>query len=140
MNPFRHWVAGDFQQRAEEFRELARDRYDLELDYSPTTLAPLEDWLQAEFGPASADDHSMLIVGLGCYLGEVVVRNLRGAWQADEEFFHSPAVIIEGRLQTRTFPLSRVWKRFEYGRDHSLVHYYQELLTTVSRVKPLRVM
>lgn len=140
MNPFRNWGAGDFRQQAEEFRELARERYALRLDYSPHTLAHLEDWIQGEFSSGSADANSTLIVALGCYVGEVVVRNLMGAWQADEEFFHSPAVVIEGKLQTRTFPLSRVWKRFEYGREHSLAAYYQELLTTLAHLKPRRVM
>lgn len=134
MNLFRHWTPGNFREQAQNFCALARQRYQIELDFSPLSLGRLEEWLENDFAPGSADDNATLIVTLGCYLGEVVVRNLAGTWRADEEFFHSPAVIIEGKLQTRTFPLSRVWKRFEYGNEHSLVDYYESLLRTLGRL------
>lgn len=134
MNPFRNWVAGDFHHHALEFCDLVSASYGLELDYSPGSLSQLDDLIDSNFGPGSADDHSSLIVGMGCYLGEVVIRNHGGAWHADEEFFRSPAVVIEGRLQTHTFPISRVWRRFEYGPEHSLVGYYGEVRRTLARL------
>jgi hypothetical protein len=84
------------------------------------------------FTAGAADDHPALIVSMGCYVGEVIVRTFGGQWQANEEFFKSPAVVIEGKLQTRTFPLSRVWRRFEYGAEQSLVDYFGEVRRTLA--------
>jgi len=134
LNLFRNWAPSDFQREAREFCLHASEEFDLDLDYSPGTLSRLDDLIDTEFGPGSADDHSALIVQMGCYVGEVVARSFQGAWRADEELFHSPAVVIEGRLQARTFPLSRVWQRFEYGTAKSLVEYYAELTRTLARI------
>ena len=134
-NLFRNWVASDFQREAGEFCLVAQERFSLDLNYSPNTLSQLDDLIDSEFGPGSADDNSALIVQMGSYVGEVVLRAFGGAWRADEELFHSPAIIIQGRLQARTFPLSRVWQRFEFGEEKSLVAYYDELTRTVARMR-----
>ena len=135
QNLFRNWVAGDFQREAGEFCLVALERFGLELNYSPETLAELDSLIDTEFGTGSADDNAALIVQMGSYVGEVVLRAFGGSWRADEELFHSPAIIIEGRLQARTFPLSRVWQRFEYGDEKSLVAYYDELTRTVAKMR-----
>src|SRR3989304_4714248 len=136
MNPFEGWAAGDFRPHAVEFCALARDAYGLELDSSPGTLGRLDDLIDSNFGPGSADQNSNLIVGMGCYLGEVVIRAHGGAWGAGGGVLPPAAVVIEGKLQTRTFPLSRVWRRFEYGIEHSLVAYYGDVRRTPSRLSP----
>lgn len=127
MNLFQNWTTDDFEREAEEFCKLAVQQFGLELDYTPDTFRLLEELMVENFHPGSADDNPALIVSMGCYVGEVIIRSCGGVWRANEEFFHSPAVIIEGKLQTRTFPLSRVWRRFEYGSDQSLVDYYGEV-------------
>ena len=134
MNLFSHWTPGDFSREAAEFCALALHSYGLDLDYSPDTLRQLEVLLCERFNPGSADDNAALIVSMGCYVGEVILRSHGGRWQADEELFHSPAVVIEGKLQTRTFPLSRVWRRFEYGEGESLVNYYGDVRRTLSQL------
>ena len=134
MNLFSRWTPGDFTREAAEFCSLAQESYGLELDYSPATLKQLEEVLREKFNPGSADDNAALIVSMGCYVGEVIIRSHGGCWRADEELFHSPAVVIEGKLQTRTFPLSRVWRRFEYGEDQSLVNYYGEVRRTLAQL------
>ncbi len=137
MNLFRGWTRSDFAREADSFCVEARASYGLDLDYTPATITALEDMMQSNFEPGSADDNPALIVSMGCYVGEVLIRALGGRWAADDEFFHSPAVIIEGRLQTRTFPLSRVWRRFEYGSEQSLVDYYGEVRRALARVSGL---
>lgn len=132
MNLFGHWKPADFEREAAEFLLLAQSDYGLDLDYTPDTLRQLEEVLEERFAQGSADENAALIVSMGCYVGEVLVRTFGGRWSADEEFFHSPAVVIEGRLQTHTFPLSRVWRRFEYGSQHSLVDYYGEVRNTLA--------
>lgn len=134
MNLFSHWTPNDFTREAAEFCALALESYGLELDYSPDTIKKLEQFMNDNFDPGAADDNAALIVSMGCYVGEVIIRSHGGRWQADEEFFHSPAVIIEGKLQTHTFPLSRVWRRFEYGAGESLVAYYGDVCRTLARL------
>lgn len=134
MNLFRNWATSDFQQQAAEFCLLARESYGLELDYTPATLTELDDLIEGQFGPRSADDNATLIVAMGCYVGEVLIHSHGGHWHAQEEFFHSPSVVMEGKLQTRTYPLSRVWKRFEYGSEHSLAVYYREVGDLLARL------
>jgi hypothetical protein len=132
MNLFRNWTTGDFEREADEFCKLAFYNYGLELDYTPNTFRELESILVENFAPGSADEHPALIVSMGCYVGEVIARTFGGQWRANEEFFQSPAVVIEGKLQTRTFPLSRVWRRFEYGSEQSLVEYLGEVRRTLA--------
>ncbi|MFQ5816329.1 MAG: hypothetical protein ACE5H2_00005 [Terriglobia bacterium] len=134
MNLFRNWAASDFQQQAAEFCALARASYGLELDYTAATLTDLDHLIETHFGPRSADDNPAVIVMMGCYVGEVLIRRHGGVWCGAEEFFRSPAVVMEGKLQTRTFPLSRVWKRFEYGPEHSLEAYYREVGGLLARL------
>jgi len=134
MNLFRNWSTSDFEREADEFCKLALYNYGLELDYTPDAVRELENILVDRIAAGSADDHPALIVSMGCYVGEVLVRTFDGRWRADEEFFQSPAVVIEGKLQTRTFPLSRVWKRFEYGAEQSLVDYLGEVRRTLAQL------
>lgn len=132
MNLFRNWTSGDFEREADEFCKLAFYNYGVELDYTPDTVRQLESIMVENFTAGAADDHPALIVSMGCYVGEVIVRTFGGQWRANEEFFKSPAVVIEGKLQTRTFPLSRVWRRFEYGAEQSLVDYFGEVRRTLA--------
>ena len=100
MNLFRNWTTADFEREADEFCKLAFYNYGVELDYTPDTVRQLENIMAENFAAGAADDHPALIVSMGCYVGEVIVRTFGGQWQANEEFFKSPAVVIEGKLQT----------------------------------------
>ena len=134
MNLFGHWSPSDFIREAGEFCTMMQESYGLDLDYSPDSLRQLEQLIGAHFGPGSADANAALIVSMGCYVGEVIIRSHGGRWAPNEEFFNQPAVVIEGKLQTHTFPIGRVWKRFEYGNDQSLVAYYGEVQRTLARL------
>lgn len=63
--------------------ELARDEYDTELDLTPGSLEPLDGIIDAlrEEGKDGEQAAEALFV-FGCYLGEVMVRHLGGAWLA----------------------------------------------------------
>jgi hypothetical protein len=62
---------------------LAREQYDAELDFSPGSLEMVDSWIDSlrEEGIDGEGAAETLFV-LGCYLGEVMVRSLRGAWVA----------------------------------------------------------
>jgi hypothetical protein len=60
---------------------LAREEYDAELDYSPESLDvadSLVDSLREEGVDGEGAAETLFV--LGCYLGEVMVRRLGGAW------------------------------------------------------------
>jgi hypothetical protein len=60
---------------------LAREQWDTDLDYSPRSLESLDaaiDTLREE-GKDGEEAAEVLFV-FGCYLGEVLVRHLGGAW------------------------------------------------------------
>ena len=63
--------------------ELAREKYDAELDFSPASLELVDSLIDSlrEEGVDGEGAAETLFV-LGCYLGEVMVRRLGGAWVA----------------------------------------------------------
>ncbi len=73
MGLFSQWAPSDFQEQAAEFCHLARETYQLDLDYSAHSLQKLDEMINVYFGPGSADDNAHLIVAMGCYVGEVVM-------------------------------------------------------------------
>jgi len=63
--------------------DLAREEYDSELDFSPDSLERVDahiDSLREEGIDAEGAAETLFV--LGCYLGEVMVRHLGGAWVA----------------------------------------------------------
>jgi hypothetical protein len=63
--------------------DLAREEFDAELDFSPPSLEVVDaqvDSLREEGLDAEAAAEVLFV--LGCYLGEVMVRHLGGAWVA----------------------------------------------------------
>jgi hypothetical protein len=61
--------------------KVAREEFDMELDFSPHSLEDLDVQIESlrEDGLSGEDAAEALFV-LGCYLGEVMVRHLRGRW------------------------------------------------------------
>jgi hypothetical protein len=60
---------------------LAREQFDASLDYSPGSLEATDDQIDAlrEEG-LDAEEAAEALFVFGCYLGEVLVRNLGGVW------------------------------------------------------------
>ncbi|MDR7555641.1 MAG: PQQ-binding-like beta-propeller repeat protein [Armatimonadota bacterium] len=91
----------------------------LALDYSADSVAALERFIGERFDPPgarSADDR--FAYGLGCYLGEVIVRTLGGTWDPAGE----PCVRNVGGIET-LFPLDRARRRLAEGPEASLVAF-----------------
>ena len=65
-------------------------------------------------------------IGVGAYLGELVVRNGRGRW-VYEANAQTPAIeIADGR---RCFPHHKVAKRLSLGPEHSIWAFYDFMMT-----------
>ena len=69
------------REQAEEFVAYYQDDTGIALDYSETGIAQMDAFLerlhQRKVDPADVAD---LVIGVSCYVGEVIRRTLGGAW------------------------------------------------------------
>ena len=105
-----------------------------ELDYSEASVAVLEELLRVSdplFALENFPDAQRNIVVFynGCYLGEVMARNLGGVWRFEENWFDSSLIFAyggEGGLQVH--PFQKVYRRVTEGPDENdLTRYYDGL-------------
>jgi hypothetical protein len=108
---------------------LAREEFDLELDYSAASLDRLDGQIESlrEEG-LSAEDAAEALFTIGCYLGEVMVRGLRGSWIASArsalaEISPWPMVVVLPGGSTWD-PIGKVYQRFEVGDSEYLPTFY----------------
>jgi len=120
-------------QNARDHAELAvavaRDEYDTRLDFSPDSLEDLDariDSLREEGldGEAAAE----VLFVFGCYLGEVLVRRLGGAWvptprSALREVSPWPMVVAL-RDGSAWDAIGKVYKRLELGDAEYLPAFF----------------
>lgn len=71
--------------------------------------------------PSPEVKHSM-IMSMGAYLGELIIRASGGRWGYDDERREATIETGDGILG---WPHSKVAKRFEQGPTHSLYQYYR---------------
>jgi hypothetical protein len=82
------------------------------------------DLFSADEPPAEIQ-HSM-ILAMGAYLGELMVRCGGGRWTYDPT---ERAAAVDMPNALRAYPHSKVAKRIELGPEHSLAPYYHYSLT-----------
>jgi hypothetical protein len=98
------------------------------LDYGVESLAAVDalmDALRAD--GASIRQVAGTLFGLGCYVGEVLVRNTSAAWRAPDELEPArrgwPMVVgVDGR--DAGDPIGKVFRRFEKGDEGDLRAFY----------------
>ena len=110
-----------YQKEAEAFviimKELASE---VNLDYSNQSLSTLDSFISKKFEPAGSKYvGESLIIGMGCYVGEVIIRNIGGHWSNSGE----PEVNEIGEIKA-IYPIQKVAKRFKNGMVDSLAFYY----------------
>ena len=91
------------------------------LDGSPASLEALDAALSASFGhPGMPPAPEALMLGVGCYLGEVIRRHLGGRWNAEGHLEGAGAAV-------EAFPLQRARRRLEDPGAGSLAAYFAQL-------------
>jgi hypothetical protein len=104
------------------------------LDYSEASLGTLESLLRASDAQFQSPDfpeaqRNLVVFYDGCYLGEVMARNLGGTWRFDEADWAASTLIFpyeDGGLQV--FPFQKLHRRVTEGPDkNDLVAYYEGL-------------
>jgi hypothetical protein len=90
--------------------------------------APLLDGLCEAFlaGDPSQDAVQSMVLSMGAYLGELIVRHGAGRWTYDAQ---AGAAGIDLAFRQRCFPHHRVGKRLSRGPTHSLRLFYYIAVT-----------
>ena len=88
----------------------------LVLDFSAASVTALDVFLAAAFD-GRQEAPPALVLGVGCYVGEVLRRTLGGAW-ADDGALTGVGRVVE------TFPLKQARDRIVDARAGALAAYY----------------
>ena len=67
-----------------------------------------------------------MIMSMGAYLGEVIVRNAGGRWTYDQS---QETAGVETQQQQMCFPHNKVAKRLTLGEEHGLWAFYEYAAT-----------
>lgn len=117
------------RDHAELALKVAREQFDTDLDYSPESL----EWLDSEVDSLredglDAEEAAEALFVLGCYLGEVMVRNLGGSWAPTPR---SPLKGVSPWPMVVTLPdgsawdtIGKVYKRLELGDSEYLPTFF----------------
>jgi hypothetical protein len=109
--------------------QVAREEFDLELDYSPRSLEDVDAQIESlrEDGLTGEDAAEALFV-FGCYVGEVMVRHLRGHWVSTprsplRDLSPWPMVV---RLPSGAAwdPIGKAYRRLELGDSEYLPAFF----------------
>ena len=118
------------QDHAELAVKVAAQEFDTELDYSPGSLESLDGEIESlrEEGLDGEAAAEVLFV-FGCYLGEVMVRSLNGAWASTPR---SPLKDVSPWPMVVTLPdgsawdaIGKVYRRLELGDSEFLPAFFQ---------------
>ena len=110
---------------AEVFVATAKGAGAMWVDYSPESVLRLDDFIDDGWGAKPRrGTYEALIPTIGAYVGEVLVAQTGARWIRTED----GAIAVElGRLVM--YPMNKVAKRFERGREHSIAHFYREIVS-----------
>ena len=121
-------------QHAELVVTAAAEIGDLHLDYSPASLEEVDAVVEGfRHDGVSLQELAELLVGFGCYLGEVVRRELGGFWQAEAELNEEDReaagwMVLAFSDDVWCNPIGRVFGRFMNGDEDYLPDFYECLL------------
>jgi hypothetical protein len=115
---------------AEGSVSFVNDKFGFSLPYTPESLLVVDAIIDKikETG-ATEQQASGLLSGLGCYVGEVLVRHAKGSWRWAAEMGMSrtcrfPAVLaLPG--PTGCDPIGRVFQRYKGGATESVALLYE---------------
>jgi hypothetical protein len=104
---------------------------DVTLDYSVGSLRHIDDILERFHNEGvTVEDVALTLFGFGCYVGEVIVRNNRGArWiglsENETESDLDSGMIVNLASGTIVNPIGKVEKRMLNGEIDQLQYFYK---------------
>lgn len=121
--------------------ESAKRVSGVSLDYSEASLPRLETIIDSfRCDGVTADQIVDTLFCMGCYVGEVFVRQGTGVWKKTEETrmkgFASAPMVIQTGPESCCNPIDKVFKRMENGQEDSLPYFYSGFAKSSLRKKP----
>ena len=122
-------------ENAAQFSELAvlaaRRVSGVDLDYSSESLILLDRIVGDFSGQVELDQIAETLFCFGCYLGEVLARELGGNWVLTErspikDYSRWPLALQLDSGYTWN-PIGKVFKRFELGEGENLHEFFQSV-------------
>lgn len=92
-------VIEQVRSMAEGYSELAKTRFELNLDFSVQSLSDLDAYVQAVF--PNGCHLGTTRASIATYVGEVICRNLGGTWHVSQD--DEPPVVLVGNFQANIF-------------------------------------
>lgn len=130
---------------AEEAVILAREEFEVAIDYSEMSLSDadqilvaIHDALPKDTGGDFEEDGPLhqwvqeLAVIWGAYLGEVLLHYWRGEWTLNVPADHAEATAVQIG-DVLVYPISKVYQRLTSNQDTGLVIFYEEVRWELSR-------
>ena len=120
-------------QYAQQFVDFLEEARKIELDYSASSLPIVEAVLEGfHSNKEEVDINAVMIFGIGCYIGEVLVKKCGGKWLNARDI-NSPvrvnSMLIVIKLPSGLYidPIAKAFRRSYYGNVDSIMDYYMEL-------------
>ncbi len=121
--------------------DAAREVSGFDLDYTSLSVILVEEQVSrlAASGLPVVEVASTLFC-LGCYVGEVIVRNLHGKWEETElsplkGLAMWPMVVVMPNRSCWN-PIGKVFKRFDEGEGESLINFLATVEDYSARLAP----
>jgi len=93
------------------------------LDYTPESVFRLDDLIDKFWGPKPEHaTYEAMVPAIGAYLGEVLVDATAAQWVRTPD---GQMAVQLGAISA--FPMNKVGKRFDRGREHSITQFYREI-------------
>lgn len=110
--------------------EAARNISQLDLDYTPQSLAKVDQIIEGlRTDGAGPEQVGESLFAFGCYVGEVFVRNANGKWRLAEETpmkeISGFPIVVEVANGKFCNPIGKVFKRLLDGNVDDLEFFYQ---------------
>ena len=120
---------------AERIAATIKEEDDIDLDFSVGSLKKIDKILEdySSYDGVTPKTIAVTLFELGCYVGEVIVRNNPGArWRSlpDDQTESSleSGLVVRMPLGTVVNPIGKAEKRLVYGEQDSIAHFYREIL------------
>ena len=119
-------------ERARDLADVAvtaaHDISGLSLDYSPESLEEIDALIESFAAQTSPESVASTLFCFGCYVGEVLIRHLKGEWVLTaaspmKNYAQWPLVT---KMQDEHYwnPIGKVFKRFEEGESESVRYLF----------------
>jgi hypothetical protein len=117
-------------QLAEGSVAFVEHKFGFRLPYTPESLILVDAIIEKIRATGATEEQaSGLLLGLGCYVGEVFVRNAKASWRGTAEMGMSESCRVPAVLAlpgpTGCDPIGHVFRRFSGGPAQSVARLYE---------------